>query len=427
MIAPTHSFISVFFSLVVLSFWDFSIGVMHLCAMIIFAWLPDLDSPSSLIGRVTYYLSKRLAFWFGHRGLLHSIPFLLLLVFLTSPVFFIFNGVLKPFLIILYVAYFSHIIADCFTVSGVRLLYPSPTLYVFPKNELFRFHTGDLRIETLISTVFLFLSLVYFFTIVRSDGLVSFLRINFASSKMAEDQFSSFEGFKYRANAKIFDKTTRSEIVLSNTEVLFADKVKLITYERPLVKLYEEGDFYTFRKVSLSRSVEKFQIQVVSNYSLSVLVDQTNFVAFTGHVFTSVAVSFDGVTRDSSSLKLFYVPIEGVRFIQSQIAEENKKIEEQVTSISIGTSFFKAQAINSQIAALNKQREFLLNEQNKTKKISEEISYSSRVRQIESRVQTLQLDLISIDSSGDAVVSEKLKELKSKLVTNALCEGVLIR
>jgi len=134
--------------------------------MIVFALIPDIDTPGSFVGRVFFFISNRINLAFGHRGFIHSLHFLLIIIALSSFVFFLFPPSVYIFAIIFYVAYFSHLISDCFNLSGVRLLYPSPTVYVFPYDEGFRSRSGNVKVEFPITAIFIIISIIYYFTVI---------------------------------------------------------------------------------------------------------------------------------------------------------------------------------------------------------------------------------------------------------------------
>ena len=84
------------------------------------ALLPDIDHPSSWVGRRLPMISRPLAAMIGHRGVTHSlIAVLACLVFLRS------EGVRRSVIDPLVVGYLSHLAADLLTTSGLRLTWPS--------------------------------------------------------------------------------------------------------------------------------------------------------------------------------------------------------------------------------------------------------------------------------------------------------------
>jgi len=92
------------------------------------ALLPDIDSPSSLLGRFFPWFSRFLAKVFKHRTLTHSLLSIFFFVLLLSQSGRIDYGESFFRLIILglMVGHISHILLDLLTPQGVVLFYPLP-------------------------------------------------------------------------------------------------------------------------------------------------------------------------------------------------------------------------------------------------------------------------------------------------------------
>jgi inner membrane protein len=85
------------------------------------ALLPDIDHPSSWLGRRLRVISRPLAALMGHRGGTHS-----LIAVLACLVFMRWEGLRRAMIDPLVVGYLSHLAADLLTSSGLRLAWPSP-------------------------------------------------------------------------------------------------------------------------------------------------------------------------------------------------------------------------------------------------------------------------------------------------------------
>ena len=87
------------------------IGFVSFCGFIVGTVVPDADHPESMIGRWIYIPV-------GHRGILHSIwPVLLLLFIGLGPAY------LRPF-VFFSAGYMAHLICDAFSASGVKFFWP---------------------------------------------------------------------------------------------------------------------------------------------------------------------------------------------------------------------------------------------------------------------------------------------------------------
>ncbi|UNH31969.1 metal-dependent hydrolase [Moellerella wisconsensis] len=96
------------------------------------ALLPDIDHPSSIIGRLFRVISVPIFKLCGHRGFTHSfIAWGLLILFCYTGIpaeWVLPNDLLQAFLL----GYFSHLIADMLTPAGVPLLWPLPRRFRLP-------------------------------------------------------------------------------------------------------------------------------------------------------------------------------------------------------------------------------------------------------------------------------------------------------
>jgi inner membrane protein len=91
------------------------------------ALLPDIDHPSSWIGRRLWVISRPLSAMIGHRGVTHSaVAVLVCLMFLRWRGFH--RATIDP----LVVGYLSHLAADLLTARGLRLAWPSPRRQAIP-------------------------------------------------------------------------------------------------------------------------------------------------------------------------------------------------------------------------------------------------------------------------------------------------------
>ncbi|KGX92900.1 membrane protein [Pontibacillus halophilus JSM 076056 = DSM 19796] len=83
--------------------------------------LPDIDHPSSYIGRKLPGLSKSISKLFGHRGFTHSIVCVAALYFGLTELK---EQVPSVPALGITIGYISHLLADSLTPQGAQLLYP---------------------------------------------------------------------------------------------------------------------------------------------------------------------------------------------------------------------------------------------------------------------------------------------------------------
>ena len=90
---------------------------------VFFSIVPDIDLPSSRIGRPLFCLSVRLDRQHGHRTVTHSLVALLLVAGVASPLFAIDRG---DWYWAILGRYWSHLWLDMLNVRDIDLFRPSP-------------------------------------------------------------------------------------------------------------------------------------------------------------------------------------------------------------------------------------------------------------------------------------------------------------
>lgn len=118
MLFYTHLAFSILGGIYFIEFFPVKSKILFFFMLILFASLPDIDTSKSKIGRKTGIFSKIINFFFGHRGLFHSLLFImvgyLLLYFLPD----------KIFALAFLVGFSSHLILDAMTHEGIMPFYP---------------------------------------------------------------------------------------------------------------------------------------------------------------------------------------------------------------------------------------------------------------------------------------------------------------
>src|SRR3990170_1188215 len=137
--APTHAAFGLVFTILA----GTVLGILLTPAVALFACLgallPDIDTPTSLIGKACLPLSRLLERRFGHRTLTHSFLGLALFTLPLLPL-----GLLDPqWPVAFALGYLSHLLIDCANKSGTPLFYPSQLRAVLPRSEEFRIAVGS--------------------------------------------------------------------------------------------------------------------------------------------------------------------------------------------------------------------------------------------------------------------------------------------
>ena len=116
--------------------------------------LPDIDSGFSTIGR--FQSSKLIQFFSKHRGMFHSFTVCIIISVILA-------AVLPVLALPFFLGYSLHLLADTFTIEGIRVFWPLPI------KSSWRIRTGS-RIETTLFLAFLLIDVFALIVVIR--GLI---------------------------------------------------------------------------------------------------------------------------------------------------------------------------------------------------------------------------------------------------------------
>ncbi len=162
MTAPTHVTFGAlcYFVTAAVAQWPPSTAAVATAAL--GSLLPDIDLPTSAVGRPLFPLAKALNEQIGHRTLTHSVLGILLLLLILSPVFFVDSLILWALLI----GYVSHLLIDTVNKAGIELLYPSRVRAWFLSDERYRITVGS-REEFILLVVLVVFTAAFFPVTIR--------------------------------------------------------------------------------------------------------------------------------------------------------------------------------------------------------------------------------------------------------------------
>ena len=139
MMAPTHTMLGVaaLCGAAALQPEALQITAITVAAASLGSLAPDLDHPSSWLGKRLFFISLPLSGLIGHRGLTHSLLAGGIVTFGLG--WYLQTGHVVPWMVAFFLGYISHLIGDWMT-GGVPLLWPSKRRYRAP----FAFQTGGI-------------------------------------------------------------------------------------------------------------------------------------------------------------------------------------------------------------------------------------------------------------------------------------------
>jgi inner membrane protein len=186
--APTHAT----FGLVFVIGAGTVLGVVLTPAVATFAvlgaLLPDVDTPTSLIGKVCLPLARLIERRFGHRTVTHSLLGLALFMCPVAPL----GLVNSQWPLAFGLGYLSHLLVDCANKSGTPLFYPSPIRAVLPRSEVLRVAVGS-PAETVLGLV-----LTGLLAVLLPLQQIGFARALHALTRTASGAIADFRGWEGR-------------------------------------------------------------------------------------------------------------------------------------------------------------------------------------------------------------------------------------
>lgn len=120
----------------------------------LFALLPDIDLPTSRIGRPLFWLSVRLERQHGHRTLTHSLVALVFVAGLAAPCWWL----QRPgWFWAMVGGYWSHLWLDMLNLRGIDLFWPASVRVVMPGRPGYRLEVGS-KAEMVLMTALVLLA-----------------------------------------------------------------------------------------------------------------------------------------------------------------------------------------------------------------------------------------------------------------------------
>ena len=152
------------------------------------ALLPDIDLPTSRLGRALFFISTRLEREFGHRTLTHSLIALLVVAVLASPLHLLGH---PAWFWAVVGGYWSHLWVDMMNLRGADLFWPSPVRVVLPGNRAFRMEVGS-KAEMVLLIALVLISLLLY--PVSGMGFRTGLQHLLGNFEMAHDNYIKHAG-----------------------------------------------------------------------------------------------------------------------------------------------------------------------------------------------------------------------------------------
>ena len=139
MLSATHAAFSTALYLGGAAIFEYPTEPIAWALAVLFSFMPDIDIPTSKVGRPLFFISIPLEKRFGHRTITHSVIGVAILAALASPLYALHEAYFWAVL----GGYWSHIQIDMANIRGVDLFWPSPVRVVMPGKTRYRLEVGS--------------------------------------------------------------------------------------------------------------------------------------------------------------------------------------------------------------------------------------------------------------------------------------------
>jgi len=206
MLAGTHIAFSTALYLGGAAVFEYETNLVMWAIAALFSLMPDIDLPTSKVGRPLFFISVPLEKRFGHRTITHSVIGVSILCFLASPLYFYYP--LAFWAIV--GGYWSHLQIDMANIRGVDLFWPSAIRVVMPGKIRYRLEVGSkAEMIVFVSLIVFSVGLYPMSNLGLRGGLHQLLR-NF---DIARDEYVKVQGTNfYSLELKAIDNLTLEHI-----------------------------------------------------------------------------------------------------------------------------------------------------------------------------------------------------------------------
>ena len=206
MLAATHAAFSTVLYLGGAAVFEYKLDPIAWGLVMLFSLMPDIDIPTSRIGRPLFWLSVPLEKRFGHRTITHSVIGVVILAVLASPLYFTY----PLYFWAVMGGYWSHIQIDMANIRGVDLFWPSSIRVVMPGKIKFRLEVGSKAEMILLCSMLVFCVGLY---PMSSLGIRGGLHQILRDFDISYDEYVKVQGLNfYSVELKAIDNLTLEHI-----------------------------------------------------------------------------------------------------------------------------------------------------------------------------------------------------------------------
>ena len=206
MLAATHAAFSTALYLGGAAVFEYQTEPVSWGLAMLFSLMPDIDLPTSKVGRPLFWISVPLEKRFGHRTITHSFIGVTILVALASPLYFIYPLCFWSVI----GGYWSHLQIDMANIRGVDLFWPSPIRVVMPGKIKYRLEVGSKAEMIVLCSMLVFCAGLY---PMSSLGLRGGLHQILKDFEISYDEYVEVQGLNWHTlELKAIDNLTLEHI-----------------------------------------------------------------------------------------------------------------------------------------------------------------------------------------------------------------------
>jgi len=191
MIAATHAAFASGLYLGGSALFEYPADPISWAITVLFSILPDIDLPTSRVGRPLFWLSVRLEKQHGHRTITHSAIALLVVAGLASPLFSFHRA---DWYWAMVGGYWSHLWLDMLNMRGIDLFWPASVRVVMPGRPAYRMEVGS-KAEMVLMSAFIVWAVAMY--PVSQMGLRGGLHQMLKNFDMAFDEYRESAGTRW--------------------------------------------------------------------------------------------------------------------------------------------------------------------------------------------------------------------------------------
>jgi len=133
------------------------------------------------------------------------------------------------------------------------------------------------------------------------------------------------------------------------------------------------------------------------------------------------------IQKENDHVSLFFASKKDLVFIANEIETKNDILNSKIADENKKLSSFTILQSKTTIKRLENEKSSFLSMLNSSSDIRTKLDISDRVSKIETKIDTLTLNLSVIDTASDELIYRKIEELKNQIIYNVSVDLVVLK